>query len=259
MALDASVRTLPQPEGPPLVDARSLHGWLGNRHGFTKWLGERIEQYGFQLDVDFWAVSPETPSIGRPRREYHLTLDMAKELAMVERTAIGRATRRYFIQMEKAANDMARTLVEQGQAEALKAGEELLQVKKSLPHGQFGDWCRDNLSFDERTAQRYMKLAKSDMRVGFDPTLSINATLEALSEKQPRISDKPVLDKDTAERLLKLCRLANSPNENEALVAQQMADKLAAKFGMTGEEGEAAARKLCPEPPSHDDMVRRAR
>ena len=76
---------------------------------------------------------------------------------------------------------------------------------------------------------------------GLDPELSINAALDAIAEKPSTPADAPpVLDKDTAERLLKLSRLANSPNENEAAVAQEMLDKVAKKFGMTGEEAEIA-------------------
>jgi AntA/AntB antirepressor len=52
-------------------------------------------------------VSILTKTKGRPKTDHFLTLDMAKELAMVERSEIGRETRRYFIQMEKAARDMA--------------------------------------------------------------------------------------------------------------------------------------------------------
>ncbi|MBY6208783.1 MULTISPECIES: antA/AntB antirepressor family protein [unclassified Halomonas] len=48
-------------------------------------LCRRITEYGFTKDQDFYSELSKTPSGGRPSREYHLSLDMAKELFMVER------------------------------------------------------------------------------------------------------------------------------------------------------------------------------
>jgi anti-repressor protein len=84
-----------------MIDARSLHGWLNVRQRFNDWLRERLAQYGFEEGEDFYCLSSKTG--GRPRKDCLLTLDMAKELAMVERTDVGRETRRYFIRMERAA------------------------------------------------------------------------------------------------------------------------------------------------------------
>lgn len=71
-------------EGNPMIDARALHGWLGNKQDFTSWAKRRIEDYGFIDGVDFSLIRVKTG--GRPRTDYLLTVDMAKELSMVERT-----------------------------------------------------------------------------------------------------------------------------------------------------------------------------
>ena len=84
---------------------------------FNQWVRRRIEEYGFEEGSDFSPLLVKTR--GRPRQDYLITIDMAKELAMVERTERGRATRRYFIEMEKAAREMAATLIAQGQPEAI--------------------------------------------------------------------------------------------------------------------------------------------
>lgn len=85
-----------------MIDARSLYGWLGTDARFNDWINRRVAEYGFKDGADFHSLLSKTG--GRPRKDYLLTIDMAKELAMVERTDKGRETRRYFIQMEKAAN-----------------------------------------------------------------------------------------------------------------------------------------------------------
>ena len=87
------------------VDARKLHRFLGVRRRFATWIAERIAEYGFIENQDFASFSQigEKPRGGRPTIEYHLTLDMAKELSMVERTDKGREARRYFIECERVA------------------------------------------------------------------------------------------------------------------------------------------------------------
>jgi phage anti-repressor protein len=50
---------------------------------FQKWMQSRIEDYGFLEGDDFSSIRIKTK--GRPRTDYLLTIDMAKELAMVER------------------------------------------------------------------------------------------------------------------------------------------------------------------------------
>ena len=74
-----------------MIDARALHEWLMNKTPVHKWIGRRVEEYGFEEGEDFRTVLSKTG--GRPRQDYMITLDMAKELAMVERTQIGRMTR----------------------------------------------------------------------------------------------------------------------------------------------------------------------
>ena len=85
-----------------LVNARDLHGFLEVGKDFSNWIRARLNEYGFVENLDYILFSPnlaKTP--GRRRKDYHLTLDTAKELAMVERNEKGRQIRRYFIECEK--------------------------------------------------------------------------------------------------------------------------------------------------------------
>ncbi|STJ17957.1 phage anti-repressor protein [Escherichia coli] len=88
-----------------LVNARDLHTFLGVGKRFASWITERIAEYGFVENQDYILVSPNREIKGRGgdrrSKDYHLTLDTAKELAMVERNEKGRQIRRYFIECEK--------------------------------------------------------------------------------------------------------------------------------------------------------------
>lgn len=95
-----------------LVNAADLHAYLGIQTRFSNWILRRVEEFGFVRDLDFIGVSKfghaEAGFFGKRQTEvteYHITLDMAKELCMVERSEIGRAARRYFIEMEKEHRD----------------------------------------------------------------------------------------------------------------------------------------------------------
>jgi phage anti-repressor protein/phage antirepressor YoqD-like protein len=88
-------------------NARDLHAFLGVGKDFPTWIKDRIERFDFTEGQDFVVVerlsSPNSGSAkSRPQmlKEYLLTLDMAKELAMVENNEKGREARRYFIRAE---------------------------------------------------------------------------------------------------------------------------------------------------------------
>lgn len=84
------------------VSARDLHTFLEVSTAFTTWITRRVEEYGFVYGRDFLPFLQES-SGGRPATEYAITLDMAKELSMVERNSKGREARAYFIDCERRA------------------------------------------------------------------------------------------------------------------------------------------------------------
>lgn len=92
-------------ESVKTVDARGLHSFLDNKDHFATWIKDRIEQFGFVDNQDFTTYS-ENPGKGRPAIEYALTLDMAKELSMVERNDRGKQARKYFIECENRIKQM---------------------------------------------------------------------------------------------------------------------------------------------------------
>ncbi len=90
-------------KGTNLVDARNLHEFLNSKQNFPDWIKNRIKEYSFVENEDYTVYHKNMINSkgGRPAKEYSLTLDMAKELAMVERSELGRQARRYFIESEK--------------------------------------------------------------------------------------------------------------------------------------------------------------
>jgi anti-repressor protein len=95
-----------------LCNARDLHSFLDVGKKFADWIKNRIEQYGFLADEDYFLNlgNRSDGKAGRGRTEYHLTLDMAKELAMVENNEKGRQIRRYFISLERKAGNTSKAL-----------------------------------------------------------------------------------------------------------------------------------------------------
>lgn len=91
-----------------LCNARPLHAFLEVKSDFNNWIKNRITDYGFTENEDYIIVTERT--LGRPRKEYHITLDMGKELAMVERNEKGRQVRRYFIECERRALEQSKQL-----------------------------------------------------------------------------------------------------------------------------------------------------
>lgn len=86
------------------VDARRLHAALGVGKDFSTWFRDRCEVYGFVEGRDYSPVLGNIPTgPGKPKKDYELTLDMAKELAMVEKTDKGAEARQYFLKMERRA------------------------------------------------------------------------------------------------------------------------------------------------------------
>lgn len=84
-----------------LCNARDLYDFLECRREFATWIKDRIDEYDFIEGQDFLTILSK--SNGRPRKEYHLTLEMAKELGMIERTPKGKTIRQYFIECERKA------------------------------------------------------------------------------------------------------------------------------------------------------------
>lgn len=85
------------------VNSRELYEFLGVNTEYSKWIQRAVEKYNFENMSDYIIVKNDENS-GRPREDYIVTLDMAKELCMVSNTEKGRKVRKYFIEVEKQAN-----------------------------------------------------------------------------------------------------------------------------------------------------------
>lgn len=90
--------------GENCVSARELHEGLKIKSKFNDWMTNRIKKYGFEEKKDFILVTKilETNNPKNPttkEKDYIITIDMAKELCMVENSEIGRQFRKYFIDM----------------------------------------------------------------------------------------------------------------------------------------------------------------
>lgn len=102
-ANDNAVIPLTDHNGTQAVMGRDLHKFLGIGKDYTTWFKD-MTAYGFVAGQDFSPISGNTsPAGGRPRTDHIVSLDMAKEISMIQRTDKGKQARQYFIECERRA------------------------------------------------------------------------------------------------------------------------------------------------------------
>lgn len=111
----------------PTVSARELYAGLEITDRFSRWF-ERMSAYGFAEGSDFTSVKSSTLVNNGAEREisdYQVSIDMAKQICMIQRSEKGRQYRQYFLDLEKAWNTP-----EQIFARALKMADQTIAKLK---------------------------------------------------------------------------------------------------------------------------------
>lgn len=114
----------------PTVSARDLHEALEINTRFNDWFS-RMAEYGFENGVDFNLLKNEkvrlegNREVKRDIMDYQISIDMAKQICMIQRSEKGKQYRQYFIDLEKAWNTP-----EQVMARALKLADRTIDNLK---------------------------------------------------------------------------------------------------------------------------------
>lgn len=182
-------------QGSSVVSARELYHFLEVKQQFADWIKSRIIKYGFRegedyveapknLDAGIVSENSEKPADEGISRNFHktmkdnrrgpqatdyaMTLDMAKELSMVERNQKGKEARLYFIDCERAALELAKQLATAPPPSAAIAPAteqlllQLMQQQTQLMAGQQAmlDQLRADVEQIRQTGQRPPSRAK---------------------------------------------------------------------------------------------------
>lgn len=164
----------------PTVSGRGLHAALGVQTRYSDWFG-RMCEYGFEDGRDFNLLKFEqvqlegTRTVKREITDHQLTIDMAKEIAMLQRTEKGKEVREYFIRVEKEFNSpetmIARALIMASRQ--LEARDRLIEEMK--PKAAFYDLVAD--------AKNAISFAEAAKMLGI-PGLGQNNLFKLLREKK---------------------------------------------------------------------------
>lgn len=136
-------------DGQQLVSGRELHKFLEIKTPYTQWF-ERMVEYGFIENTDFIPVSQKSESGGisgvKVVQDHLMTLNMAKEISMLQRNKKGKQARIYFIKCEEAWNSPEMILARANQIQSHMIEDytkkiELLEnkVKEDRPKVIFAD------------------------------------------------------------------------------------------------------------------------
>ena len=120
------------------VSARVLHGFLEVETPYRLWF-PRMTEYGFTQETDYTPYNFVHPDNHQEITDHQLTIEMAKELAMLQRTEKGKQARQYFIELEKQWNSPEAVM-----ARALKMADKTIlklksKIEEDVPKVLFAD------------------------------------------------------------------------------------------------------------------------
>lgn len=92
-----------------ILSARDLYEFIGLEERFSKWW-ERMVSYGFDEGIEYTPYQKVHPQNNQEITDYQITIEMAKEIAMLQRNEKGKEARQYFIEIEKEWNNPDRIM-----------------------------------------------------------------------------------------------------------------------------------------------------
>ena len=116
------------------VSARELYDFLQPTERFANWF-ERQLQYGFVVNQDYLGCEVFNTLARQSLQDYFISVDMAKEISMIQRSDKGKQARQYFIECERRSNQPVPTFqIPQTLGEALQlAANQALQIEQDAP------------------------------------------------------------------------------------------------------------------------------
>lgn len=181
--------------GSQVVSARELHEFLEVKTQFKDWIKRRIDDYEFIENQDFEVslIFEQNSKGGRPSKEYTLSIDMAKELSMIERSEKGKLARQYFIECEKKLREVV--------------SNQQLYIPKTLPEAlrAYADEVEKNQLLEEKIKQDEPKVDYFDNLIERDLLTNFRDTAKELGLKQQEfiqtLLDKSYIYRDKAGNL----------------------------------------------------------
>lgn len=124
------------------LSARELHEFLGVKSKYADWF-KNMSAYGFEENIDYRTISKNLENGGR-KKDHEITLDMAKEIAMIQRSEKGKQIRQYFLELERKWNSpeavMNRALeYSRKQVQALLQTNEKLELENKMKDQQLNE------------------------------------------------------------------------------------------------------------------------
>lgn len=160
------------------VNARELHAFLEVKTSFKDWIRRRIEDFGFSEGVDYAKFEEKSSRSNlsgvQGKVEYHISINMAKELSMVERNAKGKQARLYFIDCEKKAKAAVspQFQIPQTLPDALRLAADLAEKNNQL--------TSKNIALEATAAVNAPKVAFADGVTAKAGTMCITAAAKVL-------------------------------------------------------------------------------
>ena len=147
--------------GKQTVSARELHEKLDIESKFMDWFN-RMLKYGFEENVDYISVSQKKETAQgniSTFNEYYISIDMAKEICMIQRSDKGRMFRQYFIECERRLVETNKKAMPQTYIEAV---ESLLnELKKNQALEEQGKLLLEQKEEAEKETERIYQCNKN--------------------------------------------------------------------------------------------------
>ena len=167
------------------VNAREIHSYLEVKTAFTTWFNRTVEKYDFTLNEDFISFLKESNG-GRPQQEHIVSLDMAKELCLVEPNEKGKETRKYFIEVEKRQN---RVLTTSEQIILLAQGHQEIEQRLSNTEDKINYLeNKSPIVYNQIKVLEDKRKSRTNQLVGYNPNCekskaNYSRTIRALTKK----------------------------------------------------------------------------
>lgn len=204
-------------DGSIAVSGRELHKSLEIETQYTKWI-ERMVDYGFEEKTDYVTISQKRLTAQGNKTtftDHIMTLDMAKEIAMIQRSEVGKKIRKYFIEIEKSYRQQKPLstadqikLIAQGNSELNEridtVEDEITDIRENtkLDAGEYGAIAK---AVSNKVAQiRYsMEIDKGNKKANKELFQDINTEIKRVAG----VSTRSQLKQKDFENVMELIRL----------------------------------------------------